>query len=343
MLFLGDSITDGWRGSGLAVWNSAFAPLKAANFGISGDGTQHVIWRLRHGELDGIQPKLVVLMIGTNNAGGPAADIALGIKAILADIREFSPKSRVLLLGIFPRSERPDALRAKVADVNKLIEPFDDGRKVFYLDIGAKFLTADQTLTKDIMPDGLHPNAAGYQIWADAILPTVKHLMLDDPTLLAPTFRAPSSSPRVAKLQASIATGKVGAGVKALEKLAEDKDGATARSASAALATVAAWKDGLDTEIGSLRAEGDVFAAAELAGGMVTSYTGSESVAKGYHDLLLEMKKDPAFAAGSEYDKLEAMPAEARKDPRFAKLVDAFVKKYPTTVYAGRAKGLVRR
>src|SRR5579863_8794669 len=107
LLFLGDSITDGWRGGGKAVWDKYFAPLKAANFGIGGDRTEHVIWRVRNGELVGIQPKVVVLMIGTNN-GDPADDVALGIKTIITDIQERSPRSKILLLGIFPRSEKPD-------------------------------------------------------------------------------------------------------------------------------------------------------------------------------------------------------------------------------------------
>jgi N-acetylglucosamine-6-sulfatase len=106
LLFLGDSITDGWRGQGKSVWDKYWAPLKAANFGIGGDRTEHVIWRLRHGELEGIQPKLVVLMIGTNN-GESAEDVALGIKTIIADINERSPTSRILLLGIFPRGAKP--------------------------------------------------------------------------------------------------------------------------------------------------------------------------------------------------------------------------------------------
>src|SRR5437773_7544336 len=107
LLFVGDSITDGWRSTGKSVWDKAFAPLKAANFGISGDRTEHVIWRLRNGELEGIQPKLMVLMIGTNN-GDAAADVAQGIKTIIADLHDRHPRCKVLLLGIFPRSEKPD-------------------------------------------------------------------------------------------------------------------------------------------------------------------------------------------------------------------------------------------
>src|SRR5262245_40480610 len=111
VLFLGDSITDAWRNfnaqnmrGGKRVWEKHFAPLKAANFGIGGDQTQHVLWRLQNGELEGIQPKVVVLMIGTNNVGRDSAEqIAEGITAIVREIHKRSPSTKVLLLGVFPR------------------------------------------------------------------------------------------------------------------------------------------------------------------------------------------------------------------------------------------------
>ena len=180
LLFVGDSITDGWRGGGKAIWDKNFGPFKPANFGISGDRTEHVIWRMRNGELEGLQPKLVVIMIGTNN-GDPAPDVALGIKTIISDIHERCPRAKFLLLGIFPRSEKPDAGRAKNEEVNKLISRYAGDLslgRVSYMDIGPKFLAADGvTLPKDIMPDFLHPNAKGYKIWADALAPEIKKLM----------------------------------------------------------------------------------------------------------------------------------------------------------------------
>ncbi len=343
LLFVGDSITDGWRGGGKAVWDKYFAPLKAANFGISGDRTEHVIWRLRNGELEGIQPKLVVLMIGTNN-GDPAGDVALGIKTILTDIRERSPRSKVLLLGIFPRSEKPDAGRAKNDEVNTLIAKFatfaETGR-VAYLDIGARFLAPDQTLPKDVMPDFLHPNEKGYQIWADAIGDKVKQMLQEDSGKPLPTFSPPSPVPKVARIEESIATGKYDAGVKALEKLAADKDARTAGAAKASLATVEAWKGAVDAELARLREEGDVCAAADLAAGMAANFSGD--AAKAYQEQASELKKNPAFAAGREYQKLAARPAELRKDPRFAKLVEAFVKKHPDGYYAKQAQALISR
>ncbi len=173
VVFLGDSITAGWNGQ-KALFEKEYGQYKAANFGIGGDRTQHVLWRVENGEFDGIKPKAVVLMIGTNNSG--AADnspeqIAAGIKNIIAAIHQRSPETKVLLLAIFPRgaTEANNPGRAKNQAVNALIAKYDDGQKVHFLDIGSKFLKPDGTLEKAIMPDLLHLNAASYQIWADAI------------------------------------------------------------------------------------------------------------------------------------------------------------------------------
>jgi lysophospholipase L1-like esterase len=180
LLFLGDSITDGWRGGGKAVWDKNFGPLKAANFGIGGDQTQHVLWRLQNGELDGIKPKLAVLMIGTNNLGGNKDEqIVEGIKAIVAELHKQTPDTKLLLLGIFPRGMKAtDQARGRIKHINETIAKLDDdGKTIKYLDIGDKFLEADGTLPKNIMPDALHPNDKGYEIWAEAIMPTVHEMM----------------------------------------------------------------------------------------------------------------------------------------------------------------------
>jgi lysophospholipase L1-like esterase len=180
LLFLGDSITDGWRGGGKAVWEKNYAPLKAANFGIGGDRTQHVLWRMQNGELDGIKPKLAVLMIGTNNLGSNSdEEIVDGIKAIVAELHKRTPETKLLLLGIFPRAMKADdPNRARIKHINSIIAGLDDGGKTInYLDIGDKFLEADGTLPKSIMPDALHPNAKGYEIWADAIAMPVQEMM----------------------------------------------------------------------------------------------------------------------------------------------------------------------
>lgn len=172
VVFLGDSITAGWNGNGKEVFKE-YAKYNAANFGIGGDRVQHVLWRVENGEFDGIKPKAVVLMIGTNNAGvaeNSPEQIANGIKAIIAAIHKRSPDTKVLLLAIFPRGATPaDANRVKNEKVNALIAKFDDGQKVHFFDIGAKFLKPDGTLEKSVMPDLLHLNAASYQVEADAI------------------------------------------------------------------------------------------------------------------------------------------------------------------------------
>lgn len=338
LLFLGDSITEGWAGAGRSVWEKYWAPLKAANFGIGGDRTEHVIWRLRNGELEGIQPKLVVLMIGTNN-GDAAEDVALGIKTIIADINERSPSSRILLLGIFPRGAQP-AGRARNEQVNAIVAKYADNRRLVYMDIGQGFLQPDGTLTTDIMPDLLHLSTKGYQIWADSIHEQVKQMLQEDPTRLIPRITKPSAVAKVAKLEELIVNGKVGVGAKALEKLVDDKNAKTAEAATASLAFVNEWKKGIDADIAKLKDAGDIYAAAELTAGMAASYAGSDT-GKAYQEQAAEMKKDPAYAAGQAFQKLRQIPFAQRKDPRFPPMVDAFVKKYPEGYYTNLAKALL--
>src|SRR5262249_27233420 len=180
LLFLGDSITQGWRGAA-EVWKRFYGPRNAANFGIGGDRTQHVLWRVLHGELQGIQPKVVVLMIGTNNAGSATADeIAQGITAIVQELRKQLPKAKVLLLGVFPRGEKPNPTRAKLEAVNAQIARLDDGAHVKFLDIGKAFLSPDGTLSREIMPDFLHLSSNVARIWADSVDRTLG-ARLDEP------------------------------------------------------------------------------------------------------------------------------------------------------------------
>src|ERR1700722_14883088 len=185
ILFMGDSITDFWRNRGSNVWNQCYAPRHAANFGISGDRTEHVLWRIDNGELDGIHPKGVVLIIGTNNTGkekdgkprNTVPEVVAGVTAVVQDIRTRLPDSKILLLGIFPRGNFDDLQRAQVALVNTVIAKLDDGKMVKFLDIGPNFLEADGTLSTDIMPDLLHPSEKGYQIWADSMEPTLSEML----------------------------------------------------------------------------------------------------------------------------------------------------------------------
>jgi lysophospholipase L1-like esterase len=180
LLFLGDSITDGWRARGSNVWNTFYASRKAANFGISGDQTQHVLWRIQNGELDQLKPRVIVLMIGTNNSGrDDGKSIADGIRSILEAIRSRCPDSKVLLLAIFPRNMAADSSRQlqAIADANEIIAGFDDGRRVRFLNINQKLVGPDGKVPAAIMPDFLHPNANGYQIWADAMEPTLAEML----------------------------------------------------------------------------------------------------------------------------------------------------------------------
>lgn len=176
LLFLGDSITQGWGEND--VWKRYYGPRYPANFGIGGDRTQHVLWRLDHGEVDGISPRVVVLMIGTNNINSNTPEeIAEGIKAIVQTLREKLPRTKILLLGVFPRGEKPAPVRERVAAVNSRIALLDDGKRVKYLDIGPAFLSEDGTLSPDLMPDFLHLSSKGYQVWADAMEPTIWNLL----------------------------------------------------------------------------------------------------------------------------------------------------------------------
>ena len=186
ILFIGDSITHFFGGEkfdsyglrGQQTWGEFYAPRNAGNLGFGWDKTENVLWRLQHSAIDSISPKLVVMMIGTNNSGTCSApDIAAGITAIVLELEKRLPQSKILLLGVFPRGEKPGPAREKLAEVNQVIAKLDGTHNVSFLDIGAKFLTPDGLITKDIMPNFLHPNEKGYPICAEAIEPTVKRLM----------------------------------------------------------------------------------------------------------------------------------------------------------------------
>jgi lysophospholipase L1-like esterase len=187
VLFLGDSITQGWEGAGKKAWGEHFEKLHPANFGIGGDRTQHILWRLTAGkELEGIQPKVCVLMIGTNNMGSNSAkEIADGVEAIIKELHKQRPHMKVLLLAIFPRASAgkdvkvvPAAkLNPKIKETNDIIAKLDNGKTVKYLDIGPKFLDADGGLSREVMPDLLHLSPKGYEIWAKAISDTLAEML----------------------------------------------------------------------------------------------------------------------------------------------------------------------
>ncbi len=180
LLFLGDSITQGWENEGKAAWAEHFAPRNAVALGFGGDRTENLLWRLQHGQLEGVDPKAVVMMIGTNNTGerleAPEYTVA-GIRANLDEVRRRLPGAQILLLAIFPRGETPDDLtRRHNARINALLPALADGRHIHFLDIGAAFLGADGRLSREVMPDLLHLSPQAYQTWARAIAPTLKRL-----------------------------------------------------------------------------------------------------------------------------------------------------------------------
>jgi lysophospholipase L1-like esterase len=178
--FIGDSITQAWEGPGKNVWNKYYGSRKCLNFGVGGDRTQHVLWRFEQGQLDDIKPKAVVLMIGTNNSNrddNTEAEILEGVQAIVKQIRERLPETKLLVLGIFPRGQTFSTQRGKVVQVNQALARVADGKQVHYLDFGSQLIEDDGSLSREIMPDYLHLTEKAYEIWAQAIEPKLVELL----------------------------------------------------------------------------------------------------------------------------------------------------------------------
>ncbi len=185
ILFIGDSITQYWEDPkrGKSVWDREYAPLNAACFGINGDRTQHILWRLQNGELEGIAPQVVVLMAGTNNLTprNTTREIEEGLTQIIDLIRVKLPDSKLLLLAILPRNEPDSARRLQSIEINKYLEEFAaTDNNIVFLDIGDRFVDAEGKIPLTLMPDQLHPNTEGYVIFAEAINPTLHAMMSDD-------------------------------------------------------------------------------------------------------------------------------------------------------------------
>ncbi len=186
VLFLGDSITYLWTVGegdisgylgGKRLFDQYFGDMKVANFGIPGDSTQGVLWRLQNGEGQGHKPKAVMLMIGTNNMNSntSGAEVAEGIGAVVLQLRNDFPDARILLLAIFPRGSSPtDANRLKVEEANRIIARLDDQEHVFFMNINSRFLDEKGGLIGFRPSDNLHPIEEGYEIWASAVAPTLK-------------------------------------------------------------------------------------------------------------------------------------------------------------------------
>jgi lysophospholipase L1-like esterase len=184
--FAGDSITRRWGATDypafLANWKENFHGWNAANFGWGGDTVQNVLWRLQNGELDGVNPKVIVVMAGTNNIGARGGDeakvdeVTAGLKAVLATCREKAPKAVVILMGITPRNDNP-AAAAVIDKVNANLAKLADGKEVRYLSINDALADKDGKLREGMSPDRLHLSAKGYQAWADALKPVLKELL----------------------------------------------------------------------------------------------------------------------------------------------------------------------
>jgi lysophospholipase L1-like esterase len=188
--FEGDSITRRWGATDypelLANWKQNFFGWNAADFGWGADRIENILWRLNNGELDGVNPKVIVLLAGTNNVGNTlppggddakVADITKGLQAILDSLRAKAPLATIILNGIFPRNDNP-AVLATISKVNANLERLADGKKVRYLNTNEKLADADGRLFPGMMnPDKLHPALKGYQVWADALKPIFSELL----------------------------------------------------------------------------------------------------------------------------------------------------------------------
>ena len=180
IIFIGDSITQQWENNGRNVWQKFYGNRKALNFGVSGDRTQHVLWRFENGQLDGIKPKAAVVMIGTNNSSrddNTTRDILEGVQAIVAGLRERLPETRILLVAIFPRSQSFTSQRGKLAQVNQALAKLDDGRMIRVLDISQQLIETNGEISREIMPDFLHLSERGYETWATAMEPLLTEML----------------------------------------------------------------------------------------------------------------------------------------------------------------------
>lgn len=189
LYFLGDSITRRWGCTDpahralLGHWTTNFFGWNAANFGWGADGIEHMLWRIRNGELEGVHPKVIVLLAGTNNLGrGPVDartvdDVVAGLGALVAACRELAPGARIILTGILPRNDGGLAAMPAIREINRRAAQLADGETVRFLDIGDRLAEPDGTLREGMTTDRLHLDVAGYQVWADALEPLLVELL----------------------------------------------------------------------------------------------------------------------------------------------------------------------
>jgi lysophospholipase L1-like esterase len=182
IVFIGDSITEDWAEEGKEIWARYYEHRNAVNLGIGGDQTQHVLWRLDNGALSGLKPKVIVVMIGTNNSSNEptcVSQIADGVTAVVRNLRNKLPETKILLLGILPRDESPDARRGNILQINQILRNLGDDRSIFWIDFGYKLINSDGTIPAALMPDYGHLSAKGYEMWAEAIEETISRILGD--------------------------------------------------------------------------------------------------------------------------------------------------------------------
>ncbi|HEV2485073.1 MAG TPA: GDSL-type esterase/lipase family protein [Terracidiphilus sp.] len=172
MIFIGDSITRNWLGPGKAVWDANFAPRNALDFGIGGDQTQHVLWRMNNYPIGRLHPKVAVVLIGTNNYHNSPEEIAAGVKAILDKTQAMFPGIKIILNSIMPNRRANDLMMA----TNAILRTYADDKNIFYLDL-VPLMPPVGDNWKGLSADHLHPDASGYQLWTDALLPLVNRFV----------------------------------------------------------------------------------------------------------------------------------------------------------------------
>jgi len=187
LIYVGDSIVEHFDNQGKEVWAHYYAGRNALNLGISGDRTEHVLWRLDYGNIDGLSPKLAIVMIGQNNGDrNTGEEIGAGVTAVVQQLRIKLPQTKILLLGIFQRREKPTPERAVLAQANEIAAKLADGKNIFYMDINHIFVQPDGSIPRSLMYDFEHPTPLGHRVWAEAIEPKVAELMGDKPVAPMP-------------------------------------------------------------------------------------------------------------------------------------------------------------
>jgi len=198
VVFVGDSITQGWESEGLAIWQERMAPLGAMNLGVGGDRTEHVLWRLEQAPLSRLQPRVIVLMIGTNNASSgrdSGAQIVQGITAIVRLLQDQCPQACIVLLDIPPRGQTMNPVRGLVLQVNQALAATAWPEQVTWIACSDRFVQPDGSIDPSIMPDFLHFSPAGYRRWSQAILPVITACLERRAAPLVPEEPPPQPAP----------------------------------------------------------------------------------------------------------------------------------------------------